>query len=167
MPANCMNKFRDDKKRKRERESYELLRIKKQYHKLLRNEGIPPERPASESAKAHHDEDAQSEAMKAGILDLEAESKRKGRKMRASVFAKTVREREGAARQHQEEVERAAQEREAAAAERGKKLRQRQRQHAIYSQRTRRGQPVLGRQVDELLARLRTKVDSSSSSVGA
>ncbi|KAJ3100720.1 hypothetical protein HK100_004666 [Physocladia obscura] len=173
-------KYRQDKKKKKEREGYELLRIKKQYQKLLREESFAGRGESAEttsdtqpelqyvSAEPNHEHEVSLMVLLSSIKWLTKMTQKQSTdnrlkktqtrtiaKAKSQPFAKAQRERTAKQIEQQKQREADTRQRQEELAGRAKYFKQRKVQIAKHTQKTKSGQPVFANQIDAILTKLK------------
>ncbi|KAI8617188.1 hypothetical protein BC830DRAFT_1080094 [Chytriomyces sp. MP71] len=169
MSSDGAQRYRDEKRRKKELEGYELLRIKKQYQKLLKEEGLDQAQPVAtyrepETSAEPNDTDEQASANKKQVKGNKQDSlktkkggiaKKNQKPQRTTPFHKLQKQREEEEREKQEKREQEQKEKEETYRAKVAYFKERKAKHQIMSKKTRTGQPVLSNQIDAILSKLK------------
>ncbi|KAI8840170.1 hypothetical protein BJ741DRAFT_706548 [Chytriomyces cf. hyalinus JEL632] len=171
MSTDGAQRYREDKKRKKDQEGYELLRIKKQYQKLLVAEGMAPE--GGETSKGPNGP-ATGNIAKGGKGGRELRTKQSAKTIqkkkggssttntsngpkRVTPFHKLERKREEEEREKEKIREQERKEREEKYAARVEYFKERKSRNTLLSKKTKTGQPVLSNQIDLILSKLQSQ----------
>ncbi|KAJ3264961.1 hypothetical protein HDU77_007050 [Chytriomyces hyalinus] len=171
MSTDGAQRYREDKKRKKDQEGYELLRIKKQYQKLLVAEGMAAE--GGETSKGPSGP-ATGNTAKGGKGGRELRTKQSAKTIqknkkggsstntsngpkRVTPFHKLERKREEEEREKEKIREQERKEREEKYAARVQYFKERKSRNTLLSKKTKTGQPVLSNQIDLILSKLQSQ----------
>ncbi|KAJ3292325.1 hypothetical protein HDU79_001539 [Rhizoclosmatium sp. JEL0117] len=152
MSTDGAQRYREEKKLKKEKEGYELLRIKKQYQKLLKEEGYDPtsinshESDTTSSEKAPLNKTKNGGVQKKGVKPIAKKT---------TPFHKLEQKRAEEERIKKEQKEKESKEKEEKYKARVEYFKERKKTKNYVTRKTKKGQPILSNQIDVILNKLR------------
>ncbi|KAJ3010143.1 UNVERIFIED_CONTAM: hypothetical protein HDU68_002308 [Siphonaria sp. JEL0065] len=147
-------RYREEKKLKKEKEGYELLRIKKQYQKLLKEEGYDPNSVGDGTAEP---KTALNSTKEGSGIQKKGGSKGKPAFKKATPFHKIEQQRMAEEREKKEQKEREQKEKEEKYQAKVEYFKERKKTKNYVTRKTKKGQPVLSNQIDMILSKLKGK----------
>ncbi|KAJ3073489.1 hypothetical protein HDU98_001417 [Podochytrium sp. JEL0797] len=159
MSSDGAQRYREEKKQKKEKDGYELLRIKKQYQKLLKEEGYDPASINATPDSSAKNDKALHSTKGSGVQKRLSNSKYPGKPVpgpgqkKTTPFHKLEQKRAAEERERKEEKEKEQKEKDEKREAQLKYFKERKKTHNFLSRKTNKGQPVLSNQIDMILSK--------------